>query len=478
MSIVNVSFQVEDRSGRITRARAKELSESGDVPCSSKSSGVQKHIVRANSKRVASDDINICSISSSGLPNKRRAVLKDVTNISTKGSDKNCRNASNIQGDKPTRRISAKAKANAPLNAPVEILGAEEDENTRLAEDLSKIRVVESREVSLRETLCHTSGECGVLDMVLSVSSEESIPQPNEKYMASEQSAASSDTGVIDIDSNTKCLQSCSIYAPDIYDRIRVTELDQRASTTYMEQLQQDITADMRGILVDWLIEVSDEYKLVPDTLYLTVNVIDRFLSRNCIERKRLQLLGVASMLIASKYEEICAPGVEDFCFITDNTYTKREVVEMESKVLNLLHFRLSVPTTKTFLRRFIQSAHASYKVPCIELEFLANYLAELTLVEYSFLKFLPSLIAASAVFLARWTLDQSDHPWNPTLEHYTCYNASELKTVVLALQDLQLNASSSSLNAIRQKYRQPKFKCVATLTSSRSVLSLFEEQD
>ena len=97
MSIVNVSFQVEDRSGRITRARAKELSESGDVPCSSKSSGVQKHIVRANSKRMASDDINICSISSSGLPNKRRAVLKDVTNISTKGSDKNCRNASNIQ---------------------------------------------------------------------------------------------------------------------------------------------------------------------------------------------------------------------------------------------------------------------------------------------------------------------------------------------------------------------------------------------
>ena len=89
------------------------------------------------------------------------------------------------QGDKPTRRISTKAKANAPLNAPVEILGAEEDENTRLAEDLSKIRVVESREVSLRETLCHSSGECGVLDIVLSVSSEESIPQRNGMHHVS-----------------------------------------------------------------------------------------------------------------------------------------------------------------------------------------------------------------------------------------------------------------------------------------------------
>lgn len=51
-------------------------------------------------------------------------------------------------------------------------------------------------------------------------------------------------------------------------------------------------------------------------------------------------------------------------------------------------------------------------QVPLIELELLANYLAELTLVEYTFLRFMPSIIAASAVFLARWTLDQTDHPW------------------------------------------------------------------
>lgn len=97
MSRENVTFQVEECSGRITRARAKELSESGGILCSSKSSGVQKHILRPNSKRIASDEINICSTSSNGLPNKRRAVLKDVTNISSKGSDKSCINTSNIQ---------------------------------------------------------------------------------------------------------------------------------------------------------------------------------------------------------------------------------------------------------------------------------------------------------------------------------------------------------------------------------------------
>ncbi|XP_059455441.1 cyclin-A2-2-like isoform X2 [Corylus avellana] len=77
----------------------------------------------------------------------------------------------------------------------------------------------------------------------------------------------------------------------------------QMPSTNYMEKLQRDITPSMRGILIDWLVEVSEEYKLVPDTLYLTVNLIDRFLSKNYMEKTRLQLLGVTCMLIASAYE-------------------------------------------------------------------------------------------------------------------------------------------------------------------------------
>ncbi|XP_020261108.1 cyclin-A2-2-like [Asparagus officinalis] len=184
---------------------------------------------------------------------------------------------------------------------------------------------------------------------------------------------------------------------------------------------------------------VSDEYKLVPDTLHLTVNIIDRFLSQNYIERQRLQLLGISCMLIASTYEEICA-RIEEFCFITDNTYTKEEVLKIEIQVLNLLSFHISVPTVKTFLRRYIRAAHTSYKVSPQALSHLANYLANLTLVEYSFIKFIPSVIAASAMFLARCTLEQSDHPWNSTLEHYTSYKASELKATVLSMQELQFS--------------------------------------
>ncbi|KVF94946.1 Cyclin, C-terminal domain-containing protein, partial [Cynara cardunculus var. scolymus] len=74
--------------------------------------------------------------------------------------------------------------------------------------------------------------------------------------------------------------------------------------------------------------------------------------------------------------------------------------------------------------------------------------------ITFTFDKFLSSHIAASAVFLAKWTLDQIEHPWNPTLEHYTNYKASDLKATILALQDLQLN-DAAPLRKIRQKYKQ-----------------------
>ncbi|XP_059461763.1 cyclin-A2-3-like [Corylus avellana] len=151
------------------------------------------------------------------------------------------------------------------------------------------------------------------------------------------------------------------------------------------------------------------------------------------------------------------------------------QVLELEIQVLKYLGYQLFSPTTKTFLRRFLRAAQASYKIPSLELEYLANYLAESTLIDYGFLNFLPSAIAASAVFLARWTLDQSNNPWNPTLEHYTSYKASDLKTIVLAIQALQLNTNGCSLSVIRMKYRQQKFKSVAALSSPKLLKTLFE---
>lgn len=268
-----------------------------------------------------------------------------------------------------------------------------------------------------------------------------------------------------DIDADESDPQMCSTYATDIYEHLRMAEIKRRPATNFMEVMQRDISPSMRGILIDWLVEVAEEYKLLPDTLYLTVAYIDRFLSCNTVTRQRLQLLGVSSMLIAAKYEEICAPQVEEFCYITDNTYRREEVLEMEMKILRELKFELTTPTTKSFLRRFVRAAQSSCQAPALVLEFLGNFLAELTLTEYSMLGFLPSMVAASAVYLAKLTLDPSKCPWDASLQHYTGYRASELEKCVKVIHDLQRNTSSCILPAIREKYRKHKFKCVEMLT-------------
>lgn len=90
---------------------------------------------------------------------------------------------------------------------------------------------------------------------------------------------------------------------------------------------QEDINEKMRSVLVDWLIEVHLKFKLLPETLYLTINLIDRYLSRVKVTRKRLQLVGVTSMLIASKYEEIYPPEIKDFVFVTDQAYNREDLL-------------------------------------------------------------------------------------------------------------------------------------------------------
>jgi len=313
-----------------------------------------------------------------------------------------------------------------------------------------------------------------VQNLYISKDEETDLELEDDDYSSSEASGWSCKLSFQDIDHGQTDPQMCSMYAAEIYEHLRMAEIKRRPTSDFMESLQHDINKNMRGILIDWLVEVAEEYKLVPDTLYYTVSYIDRFLSSAAVPRQRLQLLGVSCMLIAAKYEEICAPQVEEFCYITDNTYCREEVLEMERRVLNELNFELTTPTTKSFLRRFVRAAQAGFKMPSLNLEFLGNFLAELTLMEYSFLPYLPSLVAASAVFMAKLTLDSSTHPWDPTLQHYTGYKASELRDCVIGIHELQCNTKNCTLPAIREKYRQHKFKCVSTLVPPSIIPSEF----
>ena len=148
-------------------------------------------------------------------------------------------------------------------------------------------------------------------------------------------------------------------------------------------------------------------------------------------------------------------PQVEDFCYITDNTYQHGQVLEMEREVLKTLGFNLSTPTVKTFLLRFLKAAEST---PGDKLDCLASFLAELTLLEYSFLPYKPSMVAASAVMLALHTLNRP--AWTTTLEHYAVYTTQDLKPCVTALH--QVCARGPSL-------MPPLCPCALSLASTAS---------
>ncbi|KAI5661160.1 hypothetical protein M9H77_20483 [Catharanthus roseus] len=254
--------------------------------------------------------------------------------------------------------------------------------------------------------------------------------------------------------------------APLIYWHLRMLEVEEnrRPQPNYMEKVQRDITPTMREILVDWLVEVADEYKLVSDTLHLTVDYIDRFLSSHTLSRTKLQLLGVSSMLVASKFEEINPPRVEEFCYMTDNTYTKEEVVNMELDVLKFLNYDMGNPTARTFIRIFMEAAQDNPAFSSMQFQFLACYIAELSLVDYTCMRFLPSMIAASSIFLARITMLPHTRPWTLALQQFTGYASYQLKECVLAIHHQQCSSTETSRRAVKEKYMEHKFKSVAAL--------------
>ncbi|XP_038957940.1 cyclin-A1 isoform X3 [Rattus norvegicus] len=222
-------------------------------------------------------------------------------------------------------------------------------------------------------------------------------------------------------------------YAEEIHRYLREAEVRHRPKAHYMRK-QPDITEGMRAILVDWLVEVGEEYKLRTETLYLAVNFLDR------------------------KYEEIYPPDVDEFVYITDDTYTKRQLLRMEHLLLKVLAFDLTVPTTNQFLLQYLRRQGV-----CIRTENLAKYVAELSLLEADpFLKYLPSLVAAAAYCLANYIVNR--HFWPETLAAFTGYSLNEIVPCLSELHKACLSIPHRPQQAIREKYKASKYLHVSLM--------------
>ncbi|CAN6863809.1 unnamed protein product [Brassica oleracea] len=271
---------------------------------------------------------------------------------------------------------------------------------------------------------------------------------------------------ILDIDlSDAKNSLAAVEYVQDLYSFYRTMERFSCVPADYMMQ-QMDLNEKMRAILIDWLIEVHDKFDLMKETLFLTVNLIDRFLSKKAVMRKKLQLVGLVALLLACKYEEVSVPVVEDLVLISDKAYTRNDVLDMEKTMLSTLQFNVSLPTQYPFLKRFLKAAQADKKC-----EMLASFLIELALVEYEMLRFQPSLLAATAVYTAQCTVD-GYRQWSSTCEFHSHYSEDQLMECCRKMVSLHQRAATGKLTGVYRKYNTSKFGYIAKCEAAHFLLS------
>jgi hypothetical protein len=219
-----------------------------------------------------------------------------------------------------------------------------------------------------------------------------------------------------------------SEYVVEIFEYLKELEIATMANPDYMDS-QNELEWKMRGILVDWLLEVHTRFRLLPETLFLAVNIIDRFLSAKIVQLDRLQLVGVTAMFIASKYEEVLSPHVQNFRHVADDGFTEDEILSAERFVLAALNYDLSYPNPMNFLRRISKADNYD-----IQTRTLGKYLLEIGCLDHRFLAHPPSQVAAASMYLARLVLERG--PWDATLTHYSGYSEEEIQPVLQLMID------------------------------------------
>ncbi|KAI8035496.1 G2/mitotic-specific cyclin-B-like [Drosophila gunungcola] len=272
--------------------------------------------------------------------------------------------------------------------------------------------------------------------------------------------------GIEDIDANDKeNLVLVSEYVNDIYEYLYQAEQQQPIHKDHLAG-QKEVSHKMRSVLINWINDVHLQFHLAPETFQLTVAIIDRYLQVvKDTKRNYLQLVGVTALFIATKYEERCPPAIVDLVFITDDTYTARQIRQMELQILKAIDCNLSRPLPIHFLRRYSKAAGAEDKHHA-----MSKYLIELASVDYDMASYRPSEIAAASLFLSLHLLNGNyragtgfnDRHWTPTLTYYSRYSAAHLRPITRIIAKLARDAPQAKLKAIFNKYQGSNFQKIA----------------
>jgi len=405
---------------------------------------VQQQNVQVNLKATVSRQqiensvVQQSSVTSVQSTTVKTTVLKSITNVQT---------AANVQTTKPNIEPIKNVIKDAIKETVVPI------DNLTLNETVNDENTFD--EITLNEQSTIENKENDPTLMSIDLGKDEEMEVQQDQYR--------------DV-SGDMC---CQEFSTEIYLYMLRRELKFLPDPAYMNK-QPEINSKMRAMLVDWLIDVGIEYELENETVFLTISYIDQFLSSLTISLQNFQLLGTAALFIASKYEEIYPPELKDFIFVTDDAYTKLQMLSMEKVILKSLNFSVSPPTIFYFLKYFL----TKLSLP-IYVQYFAEYLCFLSLLHTDpFLSYSPSDIAISSIILALHTYTLTDvinlDDFKELTKIHFCLDdegkLSNAKAILIrqscvnAMYKLQKTASEDAQQAVYTKYSSEKYLSVANV--------------
>lgn len=382
--------------------------------------------------------------------NQKRAAMGDITNaLAEKSNIKVALKKSKLIGSSTLKPSTGQAlKPIVKEGKPKKVASkkvTKSSSNEKLNENSTSLS--QGSAVSSNDSVTSSSSSYECLD----IRSQDDILVPVEEVVKAELPE-----GVEKVDEeNLADPVQVALYAFDIFNYYKEREL-MFAVTPYMTG-RKALTASMRAILVDWLVEVQENFELNHETLYLAVKLVDLFVCKKEITKEILQLVGAASLFIASKFDERCPPLVEDFLYICDDAYKRHEFLEMERCILRTIDFDIGFPLSYRFLRRYAKCGRAS-----METLTLARYILEMSLMEYEFITERESRMGAASLLLALRMKKAGE--WTQTLEFYTGYSEKEMVPLIRKL-NAYISAPPKQLTTIRSKYSHKVFYEVAKIS-------------
>lgn len=241
-------------------------------------------------------------------------------------------------------------------------------------------------------------------------------------------------------------------YLSDIFENMHNEEIKMRIHSHLFEK-QKEISGKMRAIVLNWIMEVHLKFKLFQETLFLCVNLFDRFISEKPINRNRLQLLAVTCLLVACKYEEIFSPEIRDFVFILDKSFYKEDIVLMERELMKVIKFEITGPSSL----KFFEILTVVFNITQNE-TFLGFYMLETFLLNYKCNKFEPSLVASTVCYIVLKHYDKYSAKFYDVIN----YKEDQIKSCAFELCYVLDNIRDSEYKSVFKKYSTKQYQEVS----------------